>query len=126
VLQYSYDDFISSFFVSVRSLPWDRGKNAFAFAFACSAVHSLTSAATALPFAPRRTYGSHPRLLRHFSGISRSSRGGEVSIQRFLGSVPPVNSAGIMQNLQNLRIKNAVLSNDVLALYLCVSAVQPY
>ncbi len=66
--------------------------------FAFSAAFSLTSAATALPFAPRRPYGSHPLQRRHFSGISRASRGIKMSIQRLFPCLPPIISAGNMHN----------------------------
>jgi len=74
------------------------GENA--FAFASSAGCSLTAAATALTFATRRTYESHPLQMRHFGGTSRASRRHKMSIQRLAPSNPPVISAEIMQNLR--------------------------
>ena len=72
------------------------------FAFARSADDSLTSAATTLPFAPRRTQPSHPLQMRHFSAVSRAIRQHKMSIQRLAPSHPPVISAGNKQILHYL------------------------
>ncbi len=90
-------------------------KNAFTFAY--SAASSFTSAATALPIVQRRTYGSHPLQLRHFSSSSRAPRGIKMSIQRHYGSVPPVISA---DNLHKIcKTKKRI---QILYLRLCVAS----
>ncbi len=80
-------------------------------AFAVSAAHSLTLAATTPQIAQRRTHPTNPLQLRHFSEISRASRCTKLSIQRIAPSNPPLISAGIMQNLQQVQqISRSVLS----------------
>ena len=72
--------------------------------FAFSAAHSHPSAKPTMPIVQRRSSPSHPLHLCHFSGISRANRHVKVSIQRITPSLPPIISAGIMQNLQQICI----------------------
>jgi len=68
--------------------------------FAPSAAVSRPSAATTVTFATRRTHGSQPLHLRHFSSISRASRHAKMSIQRIAPVFLPVISAGNLQIVQ--------------------------
>ena len=83
-------------FASLR--PCAFALNSSAFAFACSAAHSLPSAESASAADTRESLAS-------LSGFSRASRLHVVSFQRFFPCFPPAISAVNMQFVQQLQHK---------------------
>ncbi len=67
-----------------------------------SAAPSRAPAAAHAQIARRRIAPSHPLQMRQFSAALPWFRRRKMSIQRHHGSLPPVISAGNLQNMQNL------------------------
>lgn len=67
------------------------------------AAVSLKSAESLWQIVQRRTHATLSLHLCHFGALDRTIRRIKMSIQRHHGRLPPVNSAGILHKMRNLR-----------------------